>query len=95
MIALQSPALLFLDIEMPGGTESDLLAQLNRPPPAIFTTAYDQHAVKAFDVSPLDYLLKPMEPERLGAALSKLRAALPPVADGAGPPAAAGPAIHA
>jgi len=67
------PALIFLDVQMPGGTGFDLLERLECPPRAIFTTAYDQYAVKAFDVSALDYLLKPIEPERLRAALEKVR----------------------
>jgi two-component system LytT family response regulator len=74
MIETLAPALLFLDIQMPGGTGFDLLAQLDRPPRVIFTTAYDQYAVKAFEVSALDYLLKPVEPRRLAAALAKLQA---------------------
>jgi two-component system LytT family response regulator len=74
-----SPDVVFLDIQMPGGSGFDLLAQLDRMPRVIFTTAYDQYAVKAFDVNALDYLLKPIEPERLGAALHKLRLAPPPV----------------
>ena len=53
----------------------DLLAQLERLPRVIFTTAYDHYAVKAFEVSAVDYLLKPIEPERLAAALSKVQAA--------------------
>jgi two-component system LytT family response regulator len=74
MIETLAPALLFLDIQMPGGTGFDLLARLDRPPRVIFTTAYDQYAVKAFEVSALDYLLKPVEPRRLAAALAKLQA---------------------
>jgi two-component system, LytTR family, response regulator len=68
-----APDLAFLDVQMPGGTGFDLLAQLDRPPRIVFTTAYDHYAVKAFEVSALDYLLKPIEPERLAAALAKLR----------------------
>jgi two-component system LytT family response regulator len=69
-----APALVFLDIQMPGGTGFELLAQLAWVPRIIFTTAYDRYAVKAFDVNALDYLLKPIEPERLAAALDKLKA---------------------
>jgi len=58
---------------MPGGTGFDLLTQLDRVPRVVFTTAYDQYAVKAFDVNALDYLLKPIEPERLANALRKLQ----------------------
>jgi two-component system LytT family response regulator len=68
-----SPDLLFLDIQMPGGTGFDLLARLDRPPHVIFTTAHDQHAVRAFAVNALDYLLKPIEPERLAAALGRVK----------------------
>jgi two-component system LytT family response regulator len=72
-IEAHSPALIFLDIQMPGGTGFDLLERLDRPPRVIFTTAYDHYAVKAFEVSALDYLLKPVEPERLAVALEKIR----------------------
>jgi two-component system LytT family response regulator len=68
-----APDVVFLDIQMPGGSGFDLLAQLDRLPHVIFTTAYDQYAVQAFEVSALDYLLKPVEPERLAAAIRKLQ----------------------
>jgi two-component system LytT family response regulator len=68
-----SPDVVFLDIQMPGGTGFDLLAQLDRVPRIVFTTAYDQYAVKAFEVNALDYLLKPIEPERLAAAIRKIQ----------------------
>lgn len=68
-----APDLLFLDIQMPGGSGFDLLARLDHVPHVIFTTAYDHHAVRAFEVSALDYLLKPIEPQRLAAALTKAR----------------------
>jgi two-component system LytT family response regulator len=71
-----APDLAFLDVQMQGGTGFDLLAQLGRPPRIVFTTAYDHYAVKAFEVSALDYLLKPIGPERLAAALAKLRTAM-------------------
>jgi two-component system LytT family response regulator len=70
-----SPDVVFLDIQMPGGTGFDLLTQLDRVPRIVFTTAYDQYAVKAFDVNALDYLLKPIEPERLAATLLKIQPA--------------------
>lgn len=72
-----TPGVVFLDIQMPGGSGFDLLAQLEWLPRIIFTTAYDCYAVTAFDVSALDYLLKPIEPERLAAALEKLHAKTP------------------
>jgi two-component system LytT family response regulator len=80
-----APDVVFLDIQMPGGSGFDLLARLERVPRVIFTTAYDQYAVRAFDVNALDYLLKPVEPERLAAALRKLQAAAP-LPRGAGAP---------
>jgi two-component system, LytTR family, response regulator len=79
-IEAQSPDLLFLDIKMPGGSGFDLLARLERVPQVIFTTAYDEHAVRAFEVNALDYLLKPIEPERLAAALLKVRNVSAPAA---------------
>ncbi|QNA88016.1 response regulator transcription factor [Massilia sp. Dwa41.01b] len=65
------PDLVFLDVQMPGGSGFDLLASLDDPPPVIFTTAFDQYALRAFDVSALDYLLKPIEPARLAHAVNK------------------------
>lgn len=71
-IESQQPDLIFLDIQMPGKTGFDLLAQLDRAPHVIFTTAYDEFALKAFEVNALDYLLKPVEPKRLADAIQKL-----------------------
>lgn len=77
IIALQ-PDLIFLDVQMPGETGLELLASLELPVPSvIFTTAYDEFAVKAFDLNALDYLLKPVDPARLAAAMEKLRARHP------------------
>jgi two-component system LytT family response regulator len=67
------PDLLFLDIQMPGMTGFDLLERLEDLPQVIFTTAYDQYAIKAFEVNALDYLLKPIAPARLAAALGRVR----------------------
>jgi two-component system LytT family response regulator len=67
------PDVLFLDIQMPGMNGFDLLARLRDVPEVIFTTAYDQHALAAFDANALDYLLKPIAPARLATALQKLR----------------------
>ncbi|MEO5996960.1 MAG: LytTR family transcriptional regulator DNA-binding domain-containing protein [Chitinophagaceae bacterium] len=67
-----SPDLVFLDIQMPGKSGFDMLAELDRVPYVIFTTAYDEYALKAFDVNALDYLLKPVEPKRLAEAIQKL-----------------------
>jgi two-component system, LytTR family, response regulator len=66
------PDLIFLDIQMPGKTGFDLLEELERAPKVIFTTAYDEFALKAFEVNALDYLLKPVEPRRLSDAIQKL-----------------------
>ncbi len=63
---------LFLDIQMPGLTGFELLEQLDAQPKVIFTTAYDEHALRAFEVNSIDYLLKPIDPERLARALDKL-----------------------
>jgi two-component system, LytTR family, response regulator len=62
---------LFLDIQMPGLTGFELLNRLDAQPMVIFTTAYDRYALEAFDVNSIDYLLKPIEPERLARALDK------------------------
>lgn len=66
------PDLLFLDIQMPGKTGFDLLEMLDSVPKVIFTTAYDEFALKAFEVNALDYLLKPIQPERLAESIKKL-----------------------
>ena len=66
------PDLVFLDIQMPGKTGFDMLAELDSVPEIIFTTAYDEYALKAFEVNALDYLLKPIEPGRLADAIQKL-----------------------
>jgi two-component system, LytTR family, response regulator len=68
-----NPDLIFLDIQMPGKTGFDLLQELNKAPHVIFTTAYDEYALKAFEVNALDYLLKPIEPNRLAEAIHKLK----------------------
>ena len=68
-----APDLIFLDIQMPGMTGFDLLERLEDLPQVIFTTAYDQYAIRAFEVNALDYLLKPIVPERLAAALGRVR----------------------
>jgi len=70
-----SPDLIFLDIQMPGKTGFDMLLELERAPHVIFTTAYDEFALKAFEVNALDYLMKPVEPKRLADALNKLQQA--------------------
>lgn len=67
-----APELVFLDIQMPGKTGFEMLGELDRAPNVIFTTAYDEYALKAFEVNALDYLLKPVEPKRLADAINKL-----------------------
>ena len=67
-----NPDIIFLDIQMPGKTGFDLLAELDHAPQVIFTTAYDEYALKAFEVNALDYLLKPVEPRRLADTMEKL-----------------------
>jgi two-component system, LytTR family, response regulator len=81
-----TPELVFLDIQMPGGSGFDLLARLEHLPQVIFTTAHSEHAVRAFEVNALDYLLKPVEPERLAAALTRIKRG-----DGAQAPLAGAP----
>ena len=70
-----NPDLVFLDIQMPGKTGFDMLSELDHAPQVIFTTAYDEYALKAFEVNALDYLLKPVEPRRLADAMEKLKRA--------------------
>lgn len=67
------PDLIFLDIQMPGKTGFDMLRMLDHTPEVIFTTAYDEYAIRAFEVNALDYLLKPIEPKRLADAVHKLK----------------------
>ena len=66
------PDVIFLDIQMPEKTGFDLLEELDHVPHVIFTTAYDEYALKAFQVNALDYLLKPIEPKRLEEAINRL-----------------------
>jgi len=72
MIIELNPDLLFLDIQMPGRTGFQLLESLDSAPLVVFTTAYDEFALKAFEVNALDYLLKPIQPERLSEAVQKI-----------------------
>ena len=75
MVGSLAPDLLFLDIQMPGGSGFDLLTRLEHVPAVIFTTAHDEHAVRAFEVDALDYLLKPIDPARLAEALTRVKSA--------------------
>lgn len=72
-IQKEKPDALFLDIRMPGKTGFDLLRKLPNPPKVVFVTAYSQHAVEAFEVDAVDYLLKPVMPDRLALAIRRLR----------------------
>lgn len=76
LIAELHPDLLFLDIQMPGKDGFQLLGELDHAPHVIFTTAYDQYALKAFDFNALDYLQKPIVKGRLAEALQKAKAKL-------------------
>ena len=67
-----NPDLIFLDIQMPGKTGFELLEGLESVPKVVFTTAYDEHALKAFDYNALDYLLKPIHKDRLEECMKKL-----------------------
>lgn len=73
LIPRWAPDLLFLDIHMPGLDGFELLQALEAPPLVVFTTAYDQHALRAFEAQALDYLLKPLDPARVDQALDKVR----------------------
>jgi two-component system LytT family response regulator len=66
------PDLIFLDVNMPGLSGFDLLKQLEEIPLVVFITAYDEYAIKAFDVDALDYILKPVDPERLKETIKKI-----------------------
>lgn len=72
MVESLSPDVLFLDIQMPGKTGFEMLEELDSVPRVIFTTAYDEFALKAFEVNALDYLLKPVQPERMEETIQKL-----------------------
>lgn len=71
-IAHKKPELIFLDIRMPGESGFELLASLAEVPEVIFTTAFDQYAVKAFEINALDYLMKPIREERFALAIARL-----------------------
>ncbi len=73
LIERERPDLIFLDIDMPLLNGFDMLARLTQMPLVVFATAYDQYAIRAFEENSVDYLLKPIEPERLERTLGKLR----------------------
>jgi two-component system LytT family response regulator len=74
LIELKHPNLLFLDIQMPEKSGFELLEMLDSVPQVIFVTAFDQYAVKAFEVSAIDYLMKPVREERFAKAIEQVRA---------------------
>ncbi|NWF49713.1 MAG: response regulator [Ignavibacteriaceae bacterium] len=67
-----NPEIVFLDIQMPGKSGFEMLEELDSVPKIIFTTAYDEYALKAFEYNALDYLLKPIEPKRLEEAIKRI-----------------------
>ena len=75
-IEMLKPELVFLDVQMPGLLGTDVLRQVTHRPFVIFTTAYSQHAVTAFELGAVDYLLKPFGAARLAAALERVRGAI-------------------
>ena len=76
LIEKERPDLIFLDIHMPEKSGFDLLEELTVVPEVVFTTAYDQYAVKAFEVNALDYLVKPLRDERFSKTIEKVKAEL-------------------
>lgn len=79
LIERLQPELLFLDIQLPGMTGFQLLERLETTPHVVFTTAYGEYALRAFDFNALDYLVKPIEIPRLASALQKAGRMLPPI----------------
>lgn len=77
LIPKLKPDLLFLDIQMPGKNGFELLEELDNAPHVIFTTAYDQYALKAFECNALDYLQKPIQKDRLATAIERVASANP------------------
>src|SRR5437660_102546 len=75
-IADSDPDVVFLDIEMPGLNGFEVLNNLSNPPLIVFATAYDEYAIRAFEANAMDYLLKPMQQERVSRCIAKLREAL-------------------
>ncbi|KAA3636756.1 MAG: DNA-binding response regulator [Bacteroidetes bacterium] len=72
LLAKFQPDVIFLDIHLPGMTGFDLLENLDQIPKVIFTTAYDEYAIKSFDYNAIDYVLKPIKKQRLEKAIAKL-----------------------
>jgi two-component system LytT family response regulator len=92
VIARTRPDLLLLDIHLPGLDGLALAARYAELPPAVFVTAYDEHAIRAFELGAIDYLMKPVRPERLARAVDRARSRLDSARSGfAALPASAGP----
>lgn len=67
-----APDVIFLDVQMPGKTGFELIEEISVVPDVVFVTAYDDHAIKAFEINAFDYLLKPVQPQRLAETIKKL-----------------------
>jgi two-component system LytT family response regulator len=80
MLERYEPDLLFLDIQMPGRSGLEMLEACSNPPQTILTTAFDRYALRGFELNAVDYLLKPIAPERLSEALRRVRERLQPPA---------------
>jgi two-component system LytT family response regulator len=88
-VAALAPDAVLLDVQMPGASGLDVAASLPEPAPAVvFVTAFDRYALDAFDAAAVDYLLKPVEPERLARAMQRLRARQAPMRKPGGRPPA-------
>jgi two-component system, LytTR family, response regulator len=79
LINKAQPDVVFLDIQMPGESGFDLVNRLEHPVKIIFVTAFDEYAIRAFEINALDYLLKPVTPDRLNRAIERLFHSAPPV----------------
>src|SRR5436190_2002687 len=75
VISEHRPDVVFLDIEMPGFNGFEVVQNLEDPPLIVFQTAYDEYAVRAFEANALDYLLKPIQPQRVAQCLERIRSA--------------------
>lgn len=71
-IERDAPDLVFMDIQMPGETGLELLEKITNPPRTVFVTAYDEYAIKAFELNAYDYLMKPIDPDRLAEVYNRL-----------------------
>jgi two-component system, LytTR family, response regulator len=95
LLARPDYTLVFLDIQLVGGTGFDLVPHVRREAKIIFFTAYDRHALRAFEVNALDYLLKPVSPERFAASLARLNQTAVTDAGPGGDPATTLPPLRA